>query len=65
MLKLYQSNQLERLIAILADVTSEPLANVFASEHILVQSQGMARWLSLQLARINGISANINCLFGF
>ncbi len=60
MLKIYHSNRLERLAAYLAAIMQvEPLSSVLASEVIVTQHQGMARWLSQQLAQIQGISANI------
>jgi len=60
MLRLYQSNQLERLADRLGEVISEPLDDLFTPETIVVQHQGMGRWLSLQLADRLGICANIN-----
>lgn len=59
MLKLYHSNRLEQLTAYLAAIQQiEPLEPVFAAEVVVTQHQGMARWLSQQLANIQGISAN-------
>ena len=59
MLKLYQSNRLERLVDLLAAVVSEPLDDPLAPEIIAVQHPGMARWLSLRLAERLGICANV------
>lgn len=59
----HQSNRLEKLFSQLTQVVATPLADVFAAETILVQSQGMARWLSLELAKRVGIAANIECPF--
>ena len=60
MLKLYQGNRLEYLsdlmVRILADA---PLEDPFASEQVVVQHPGMARWLALQLADGQGICANV------
>ncbi len=59
MLKIYHSNRLEHLAAHLAaTIQVEPLQSVLAAEVIVTQHQGMARWLSIQLAQVQGISAN-------
>ncbi len=59
MLKVYHSNRLEHLAAHLAaTIQVEPLQSVLAAEVIMTQHQGMARWLSIQLAQVQGISAN-------
>ncbi len=60
MLKLYQSNQLERLIDLLAAVVSEPQQSIFAAETIVVQHPAMGHWLSLHLAKQLGVCANTN-----
>ena len=60
---LYTSNQLEILAEKLAGVLRKPLASPFQREIILVQSKGMERWVSMELARHNGICAN--CWFPF
>ena len=62
-LKYYASNRLEVLVGQLAEVTSTPLGSPLAKEIILVQSRGMARWVSLQLAQITDIC--MNCEFPF
>ena len=59
MLRLYQSNRLEQLSDRLAEVVSVPQADPFAPEMVVVQHQGMGRWLSLQLADALGICANV------
>ena len=59
MFKVYHSNRLERLAAYLAATMQvEPLQSPMAAEVIVTQHQGMARWLSMQLAQVQGISAN-------
>ena len=63
MLKLHTSNRLETLAASLADTLREPLSSPFQSELVIVQSQGMARWLKLQLAARHGICANYSFPF--
>jgi len=59
MLKLYQSNRLEKLTDLLAAVISEPLQSPLTPETVVVQHPGMGRWLSLRLAERLGICANI------
>jgi len=59
----YSGNRLEVLVEKLAGVIRQPSGSVIAPEVIVVQSRGMARWLSFQLASRNGISAN--CTFPF
>lgn len=60
---LHQSNRMESLFDRLVEVTATPLNEVLRPETILVQSQGMARWLALEFARGTGISANLDCPF--
>ncbi|HKI70060.1 MAG TPA: exodeoxyribonuclease V subunit gamma, partial [Verrucomicrobiae bacterium] len=61
--KLFTSNRLELLARELAENLRAPLPSPFQPEIIVVQSQGMARWLKLELAREHGICAN--CIFPF
>jgi exodeoxyribonuclease V gamma subunit len=63
MLKLHTSNRLETLAQSLAETIRSPLRSPFEPERIVVQSQGMARWLKLQLAQHQGICSN--CQFPF
>jgi exodeoxyribonuclease V gamma subunit len=58
-LKLFTSNRMEILVRHLSDVLKVPLAQPLAGEIILVQSKGMERWLSMELARCHGICANV------
>lgn len=62
MLYLYHSNRLERLAEQLADILAVPLANPLSVETLVVQHQGMGRWLSLELAQRLGICANTDFL---
>ena len=62
-LRLYTSNRMENLAESLAEGIRRPLRSPFEPETILVQSQGMARWLKLQLAQRHGICSN--CQFPF
>lgn len=47
------------LAELLSDVLKSPLNHPLASEIILVQSKGMERWLSMELAQRHGICANV------
>lgn len=55
---LYKSNRMEKLAEALAALTAFPLDSPFAPEIVVVQSLGMRRWLSLQLAEKHGVCAN-------
>ena len=63
MLYLHTSNQLEQLATQYARITNEPLSNVFEPECLVVQNAGMARYLSMHVADLSGISANTAALF--
>ena len=58
-LHLHTSNRLELLADALADFLQTPLSNPFRPEIVVVQSFGMERWLTQQLALRQGICANI------
>jgi len=62
-LSVYTSNRLEILAKQLAETVQTPLPTPFTPEIIVVQSRGMERWISMELAGLNGISAN--CSFPF
>jgi len=57
-LNLYTSNRMEVLVDTLATVLREPLVSPFTKEVIVVQSRGMQRWLSMELASRFGVWAN-------
>ncbi len=59
----HASNDQQALIEALAEVVRQPMQNALQPEHILVQHQGMMRWISLQLAKKNNIEANTRYLF--
>ena len=62
-LHIYTSNRLEQLAEELAKlIDSEPLPSL-QQETIVVQSRGMEHWLCLEIARHNGICANISFPF--
>ena len=63
MLKLHTSNRLEALVGRLAETLRQPLRSPLQPELVVVQSQGMARWLKLELAARHGVCAN--CSFPF
>ena len=62
-LYLYTSNRLETLLEDMVTVVRGPLPFVLQPEIIVVQSVGMGRWLSLQLAKQQGICANVQFPF--
>jgi exodeoxyribonuclease V gamma subunit len=54
---------MENLVDALAGVVAKPLVSPFTPETIVVQSKGMQRWLSMELAKKLGIWAN--CTYPF
>jgi len=61
---LHSSNKTENLVAHLAAVIeSSPLSSPFEKEVFLIQSQGMERWLSQQLAEHFHVWGNFQFLF--
>ncbi|MDQ5987974.1 MAG: RecBCD enzyme subunit RecC [Syntrophus sp. SKADARSKE-3] len=62
-LNLITSNRLEILVHELAGLLSTPLSNPLNKEIVVVQSKGMQRWVSLELARRHGICANMQFPF--
>ncbi|MBN2039711.1 MAG: exodeoxyribonuclease V subunit gamma [Spirochaetes bacterium] len=62
-IKLHTSNKMSVLADKLARVVEEPLGSLFKPEIIVVQSKGMERWISMQLAERLGIWANCNYYF--
>jgi len=63
MFVLHTSNRAENLIEHLVKILEAPQQEVFAKEVFLIQSQGMERWLSQQLAEKRGLWANFEYLF--
>ena len=62
-IQLYLSNRLENLAdALIENIRSQP-GDPLNPTHILVQSRGMARWLSLRIADRTGIQMNTKYLF--
>ena len=62
-LRLFISNHLEILAKNLSKLLRTPPANPLDKEIFIVQSRGMAHWISMQIARHNGICANAEFLF--
>ena len=62
-LNLHTGNRLETLLEKLVAVVRKPLPSVLQPEIIVVQSLGMGRWLSLELAKQQGICANVRLPF--
>ncbi|MDD2723724.1 MAG: exodeoxyribonuclease V subunit gamma [Methylovulum sp.] len=61
---LHSSNKTENLVAHLSHVVANmPLSSPFAREVFLIQSQGMERWLSQQLAAKFSVWGNYQFLF--
>ncbi len=59
MLQVHQSNRTEVLLRRFLAVTAEPLGGVLSPEVCVIQSPGMGRWLSQQIATVRGIAAGI------
>ena len=62
-LRLIESNRLEVLSQALAASLSEQLSSPLTPEVIVIQSRGMQRWLSMELAHGSGICANVSWPF--
>jgi len=62
-MRIFASNRLERLGHLLAESLTAPLSSPLMPEVVLVQSKGMARWVSMALAQAHGICAH--CWFPF
>lgn len=62
-LNLFTGNRLEVLAQALSKVLEAPMENPLEPDVVVLQSQGMARWLSLALSRSNGICANVRWRF--
>jgi exodeoxyribonuclease V gamma subunit len=60
---LHASNRLETLAELLARVLATPLDDPMQPDTVLVQSGGMQRWVSMQLARRHGVCAGVRFPF--
>ncbi|MGD9122597.1 MAG: exodeoxyribonuclease V subunit gamma, partial [Desulfobacterales bacterium] len=62
-LNIFTSNKLEILAAHLAQQLKTPVSEMLKPDIIVIQSAGMERWISQELAHTNGICANIRFPF--
>ncbi|MFO7708959.1 MAG: exodeoxyribonuclease V subunit gamma [Desulfobacterales bacterium] len=62
-LSVITSNRMDVLVERLAALMREPLGPPLCPETIVVQSRGMERWVSMELARRNGVGANLRFPF--
>ncbi len=62
-LRLYTGNRLEALAGKLAEELRERRILPFETVQVVVQSRGMSRWLSMELAKKLGVCANIDFPF--
>jgi len=60
LLALYPSNKLEHLSFLLTTLLKQQPTPLFCPETILVESPGMQHWISMQLAREQGVAMNID-----
>lgn len=60
---LHRSNRLESLAGTLVGLMRAPMASALAEDIVVVQSQGMARWLKLEIASKLGVAAHIRFPF--
>jgi exodeoxyribonuclease V gamma subunit len=63
MLNVITSSSLQRLIGRMAADFAVQTGSPLAPETVVVQSSGMARWIAMELARLNGVSANLRFPF--
>jgi len=61
--RLFTGNRLETLSKVLADILKTPLTSPLEPEIFVVQSSGMERWVSMEIARHLGVSANNRFLY--
>ena len=60
---LYKSSRLETLERHLERTLAAPLSSPFVPEQVVVEAQGMAQWLKLELSKRQGIVANVELPF--
>lgn len=60
MLSLYHAPDLETLGELATTLLAQPLGDPFAPAQVVVPSQGMGRWLTLELARKQGIAMQLD-----
>src|SRR5437016_9676983 len=62
-LTLHTSNRFERLADQLSKLIADPLRSPLLPEIVVVQSNGMRRWLEQQIAQRHGVCSNIQFPF--
>ena len=62
-LNLFMGNKMELLALEFSKIIAEPLSSALSPEVVVVQSKGMERWLSMQIARHNSVCANVSFPF--
>lgn len=66
-MQIITSNRMEQLAQglaeLLGDSSQHDRPHPLCSETVMVQSKGMQRWLSMTLAQINGVCANVQFPF--
>lgn len=62
-LHVHRSNRAECLVDALFEEVSKPLRSPFQKELLVVQGQGMATWLNMELSRRAGVWANTEYLY--
>ena len=62
-LNLFTSNRLEILSVFLSEILKTPLSSPFTPEIVVVQSKGMERWISMEIAKYHGVCANFRFPF--
>src|SRR5690606_4524407 len=60
MLHLYHASDLETLGELATTLLAQPLREPLAPARVVVPSQGMGRWLTLELARKQGIAMQVD-----
>lgn len=64
MFTIYHSNQVDLLKSLVSQLMrQQPLNDLFMPDMVIVQSQGMAQWLQIELANELGIIANVEFPF--
>jgi exodeoxyribonuclease V gamma subunit len=56
-MKVYRSNRVEQILQALVEVVQQPTADPLQPQQVVVQSRGMAVWLSMRLAQRFGVWA--------
>lgn len=62
-IRLFHGNRLEVLAGHLARSLARSSGSPLVSDIVVVSSRGMQRWLTLEIARINGVCANVSFPF--